>query len=90
MKKILYSHPNSIIGAFASAFLCILIALYFFAVNDVFAQIRRALIVPVPQEVGGFDFAAAAKLDLRGLVTSAPSGPAAPGAPAATTTAPTP
>jgi hypothetical protein len=76
MKKILRTYPNVIIGTLAVLFLLILIAFYSWAVNDAVVQLRSALITPSPQSVSGFDLAAAAKLDYRGLIntTSSASG----------------
>ena len=84
MKKFLYSHPNFIIGAISGVFIGVLLVFYFWAINNVLIQLRLALIAPPPQNATGFDLAAAAKLDLRGLMNGTSSAPAAP-APATTT-----
>jgi hypothetical protein len=87
MKKFLHSHPNLIIGAIYIVFIGILLAFYFWAVNNVFDQLRFALISPPPQSAVGFDLAGAAKLDLRGLLNGAPAPTAVVATPAASTTA---
>jgi hypothetical protein len=73
MKKLLYSHPNIIIGTLAVVLVGTLIFFYSWAIDDMFSQIPRALIPPASQSITGFDLSAASKLDLRGLVNEAPS-----------------
>jgi hypothetical protein len=83
MKKLLYSHPNIIIGTLAvvlvgTLLVGTLIFFYSWAIDDMFSQIPRALIPPASQSITGFDLSAASKLDLRGLVNEAPSPAPAP------------
>jgi hypothetical protein len=68
MKKLLHSYSNFVIGTLAILFLVMLIVFYLWAVNDAVAQLRGALIAPLPQSEAGFNLAAAAKLDYRGLI----------------------
>jgi len=64
MKKFLHSYPNIIIGTLAILFLVALIVFYFWAVDDVFADLRLGLSTPPPQGVQGFDLTGAEHLRL--------------------------
>jgi hypothetical protein len=68
MKKFLHLHPNLIIAAIYVLFIGVLLAFYFWAVNNVFSELRIALITPPPQSGEGFNLAGAAKIDLHGLI----------------------
>ncbi|HEY5220982.1 MAG TPA: hypothetical protein VIJ29_02435 [Candidatus Paceibacterota bacterium] len=68
MKKLLHKYPNFIIGALAIIFLAVLITFYSWAINDAVAELHSALVTPAPASVTGYDLAAAAKLDYRGLI----------------------
>ena len=89
MKKFSHSHPNVITGTLALVLSVILVAFYFWGINDMVIQLHRALIAPSPQSAAGFDLSAAAKLDLRGLVNGVPAPTPTPVAPTTTTTAAT-
>jgi hypothetical protein len=82
MKKFLHSHPSLILGTLTLIFFVVLIAFYFWAINDTFIQLRSALIAPPPQSEKSFDLVGAAALGLPGMVKPAPSP-----APAATSSA---
>lgn len=73
MKKFLNAYPDFIIGTLALVFIAVLVVLYLWASGDIFTQINRALAPPVAQSAQGFNLSAASKLNMRGLVVSAPS-----------------
>jgi hypothetical protein len=83
MKKIFYSHPDTIIAALALIFLGTLIAFYSWASNDIFTEVHKALTFSPSQQTDSFNIAGAAGLDLRGLLNN----PSSPSAVAPTTTA---
>ena len=72
IKKLFHHYPNIIIGTLAVVLLGVLIAFYSWAISDVFVQLHSALATPPAQNAEGFDLSRAAKLDLRGLMGSAP------------------
>jgi len=78
MKKFLHSHPSLVLGALTLIFLSVLIAFYFWAIDDVFTQFRSALIAPPPQSEQSFNLAGAAALGLPGIVNIAPSSTSSP------------
>jgi hypothetical protein len=69
MKKFLRSHPNIVIGTLAAVFVVVLASFYFWAIDNVFDQMGRALTAPSTQSAVGFNLSGASKLDLRGLVS---------------------
>jgi len=68
MKKFLHKYPNFVIGTLAIVFLAVLIAFYFWAINDAVAELKSALVTPPAQSASGFNLSAAARLDYRGLI----------------------
>ena len=70
IKNFLQSHLTVI---FAVAALACLVSFYFWATDDVIAQLSRALISPSSQKSQGFDLAAVQRLNLHGLVGGASS-----------------
>jgi hypothetical protein len=92
MKNFLHSHPTIIIGTLAAALVIVLVSFYSWAIDDVFAQMDRALTSPSAQSAIGFDLPGAAKLDLRGLMdgnvdaTPVPAPMSVTASPAATST----
>jgi hypothetical protein len=76
MKKFFYSHPDTVIAAFALIFIGILVGLYSWASNDVFTEVHQALTSSPAQSSDSFDLAGAGKLDLRGLVSNPSTSPA--------------
>lgn len=72
MKKLFHSHPSIVIGTLALAFIVVLAAFYWWAINDVIAELRVALVSPAAQSISGFDFADAEKLGLSGVTSSSP------------------
>jgi carbon starvation protein CstA len=69
MKKIIHSYTNFIIVTLAVVFLVALVSFYSWAVEDAVEELHNALVTPSEQNITGFDFAGAAKLDFRGLIT---------------------
>lgn len=77
MKKFFHSHPDVIIAVLAVVFLGVIIALYVWALNDVFLEIHRSLSSSESQSATTFNLQGASKLDLRGLMNGTTSAPAA-------------
>jgi hypothetical protein len=91
MKKIFYSHPDTIIAILVLIFLGTLVAFYSWASNDIYTEVHQALTFSPSQTVDTFNLSGAAALDLRGLLNNSPSAPVVvPSAPATTTRSSTP
>jgi hypothetical protein len=73
MKKIFYSHPDTVIATLALIFLGISAAFYLWASNDIFVEVHKALTFSPSQTTNDFNLTAAARLDLRGLLNNSPS-----------------
>ena len=88
MKKLFYSHPDTIITILVLIFLGILVAFYTWASNDIFVEVHQALTFSPSQTADSFDLTGASALDLRGLLSKPPSN-AAVAAPVLTPSVPT-
>lgn len=70
MQKILRRYTETLLVVLAFALLGIIVAFFTFGVNDVVAQVKRALEFTPPQTKVGFDLQSAAKLNYHGLVST--------------------
>jgi hypothetical protein len=86
MKKILSSHPNTVITVLVLVFLVVPIALYAWVINGIVLDAQQALSSAPAGSGTGFDITGASNLDLRGLVTVVVPTPIATTTPIAATT----
>ena len=73
MKKFFYSHPETVIVTLAIILVVMLGVFSAWAINDIFLGVHQALTFSPQASSENFDLTAAAKLDLRGLVSATSS-----------------